>query len=100
MVVNCFRSPTNKHLRHGKLKTEIQGSNQGLTAPLNPSNVTVSNVREGYSTYEQGLAGNTLRMGTLFTLILRTLTEADGSSMSKQRFEFELTLYNLHSAAP
>ena len=28
-----------------------------------------------------------------------TLTEADGSSLNKQWFEFELTLYNIHSAA-
>ena len=31
--------------------------------------------------------------------ICRTLTAADGSSLNKQWFEFQLTLYNIHSAA-
>ena len=31
--------------------------------------------------------------------VCQTLTEADGSSLNKQWFEFELTLHNIHSAA-
>ena len=41
LFTNCKRK-NNKHLRHGK-----QGSNQWLTAPLNPFNVPVSNTVQG-----------------------------------------------------
>ena len=41
-IVNKLLSQPHKHLRHGKLKKN-QERNQRLTAPLNPSNVLVSN---------------------------------------------------------
>ena len=41
-IVYKFSQP-HKHLRHGNLKNTTQGSNQRLTAPLNPFNVPVLN---------------------------------------------------------
>ena len=47
-----------------------------MTAPLNPSNVPLSNtVYEDHSTQESGPAGNTLQIGTFYTLILQTLMD-------------------------
>ena len=44
-----------------------------LTVPLNLSSVPVPNsVREGHSTFEPGLAGNTLQIETFYTSILQT----------------------------
>ena len=42
-IVYKFLMQPHKHLRHGKTEKQIQGSDQRLTAPLNPSNVPVSN---------------------------------------------------------
>ena len=43
-IVYKLLSQPHKHLSHGKLKkSTTQGSNQRLTAPLNPSNVLVPN---------------------------------------------------------
>ena len=65
-----------KHQLHGKLKNTTQGTNQRLTSPLNPSNVPVSTqCGEGHSTHESGHTGNTLEIGTLYTLILQTLMD-------------------------
>ena len=41
-IVHKLLSQPHKHLRHGRLK-KPQGSNHRLTAPLNPSNIPVSN---------------------------------------------------------
>ena len=57
-------------------KTEentTQGSNQRLTATLNPSSVPGSTLcREGHSKFEPEPAGNTSQIGTFYTLILQT----------------------------
>ena len=42
-IVYELLSQPHNHLRHGKLKNTTHKSNQRLTAPLNPSNVLVSN---------------------------------------------------------
>ena len=42
IVYKLLTQPHN-HLRHGNTEKENQGSNQRLTAPLNPSNVPLSN---------------------------------------------------------
>ena len=42
-IVYQLLSQPHKHLRHGKLKYATHGSDKRLTAPVNPSNVPVSN---------------------------------------------------------
>ena len=59
-----------KHLLHEKTEKQTQGSNQRLTAPWNPSNVRCKTQQQ---THEPGPAGNTLQIGTFYTLILQTL---------------------------
>ena len=98
-----------------KRKTEKQtkGSYQRLTAPLNPSNIPLSNIVQGRSFHTRVWAGRKHRANCYVlhidtsnsngrvaaaARVCRTLTEADGSSLNKQWFEFELTLYNIHSA--
>ena len=64
-IVYKFISQPQQHLRQGKLKNTTQGSNQRLTAPLNPFNVPVSiQCREGDSTHKSGPERNTLQIGT------------------------------------
>ena len=42
-IVYKLHTQSHKHLRHGKTEKQTQGSNERLTAPLNPSNFPVSN---------------------------------------------------------
>ena len=74
---NYLRNPSIKQQRHWNTEKQTEGSTKRLTAPLNPTNHPVSNTCVGkvinYSTHESGPAGNTLQIGTFYTLILQTL---------------------------
>ena len=71
LFINCFRNPTSTCTTENWKKT-IQGRNQWSAAPLNLSTFWYqTQCREGYSTQESGQAGNTLQIGTFYTLILR-----------------------------
>ena len=75
LFINCFRNPQAPATQKAG-KSTTQGSNQRLTAPLNPSIVPCqTQCRKGHSTLEPGQAGNTLQIVTVYTLILQALMD-------------------------
>ena len=74
LFTTCFRNATNT-FASVNWKNTTQGSNQRFPAPLNPSNVPVSNTvgMDGHSTTNLGRWEiPCMQIGTFYTLILRT----------------------------
>ena len=75
-------SQPHKHLLHGKLKkSTTRGSNQRLTAPLNPSSVPVSNTVQGRSLHIITKAGRKHLANMVFTLDTSNSNERKGKSL-------------------
>ena len=89
LFIKCFRNWKTGKKR--KTEEQIQRSNQRFTAPLNASDVPVSNkVKEDHSSHESGPPGNTLQIVMFYTLILQTLMWAAAAAWNVELWQKQM----------
>ena len=86
-------------LRHRKLKkTQLVEATNGWLLPwTHPTFRYQTQCKDGHPHTNRGRLETSCKIGTFYTLMLRT--PMDGSSLNKQWFKFKLTLNSIHSPA-